>query len=79
MREVPRGPAGKNPPCNARESESRSVVSDSVTPWTIQPMEFSSPEYWSNAGAQVQSLVGELRSHEPQLRPYAAKYINVYK
>ena len=24
-------------------------------------------------GAQVQSLVGELRSHEPQLRPYAAK------
>ena len=50
MREVPRGPVGKNPPCNARESESRSVVSDSVTPWTIQPMEFSSPEYWSNAG-----------------------------
>ena len=31
-----------------RESESRSVVSDSfATPWTIQSMEFSRPEYWS--------------------------------
>ena len=29
------------------ESESSSVVSDSVTPWTIQSMEFSGPEYWS--------------------------------
>ena len=29
------------------ESESRSVVSDSVTPWTIPPTEFSRPEYWS--------------------------------
>ena len=29
------------------ESESRSVVSDSVTLWTIQSMEFSRPEYWS--------------------------------
>ena len=27
--------------------ESRSVVSDSVTPWTIQSMEFSRPGYWS--------------------------------
>ena len=26
-------------------SESHSVVSDSVTPWTIQSMEFSRPEY----------------------------------
>ena len=24
-----------------------SVVSDSVTPWTIQSMEFSRPEYWN--------------------------------
>ena len=29
------------------ESESRSVVSDSETPWTIQALEFSRPEYWS--------------------------------
>ena len=30
-----------------RESESRSVVPDSATPWTIRFMEFSRPEYWS--------------------------------
>ena len=30
-----------------KESESCSVVSDSATPWTIQSMEFSRPEYWS--------------------------------
>ena len=29
------------------ESESHSVVSDSATPWAIQFMEFSRPEYWS--------------------------------
>ena len=29
------------------ESESHSVVSDSATPWTLQSMEFSRPEYWS--------------------------------
>ena len=29
------------------ESESRSVVSDSATPLTVQSMEFSRPEYWS--------------------------------
>ena len=29
------------------ESENLSVVSDSATPWTIQSMEFSRPEYWS--------------------------------
>ena len=37
-------------PCDIegkKESESRSVVSDSVTPWTIQSMEFSRSEYWS--------------------------------
>ena len=27
--------------------ESRSVVSDYATPWTIQSMEYSTPEYWS--------------------------------
>ena len=32
---------------NTDESESRSVMSDSVTPWTMQSMEFSRPEYWS--------------------------------
>ena len=34
-------------PETASESQRRSVVSDSVTPWTIQSMEFSRPEYWS--------------------------------
>ena len=29
------------------ESESHLVVSDFVTSWTIQSMEFSRPEYWS--------------------------------
>ena len=29
------------------ESESRSVMSESATPWTIQSMEFSRLEYWS--------------------------------
>ena len=29
------------------ESESRSVVSNSATPWTILFMDFSRPEYWS--------------------------------
>ena len=28
-------------------SESHSVVSDSATPWTIQSLEYSRPEYWS--------------------------------
>ena len=28
-------------------SESSSVVSDSLQPWTIQSMEFSRPQYWS--------------------------------
>ena len=27
--------------------ESHSVVSDSATPWTLQSMEFSRPQYWS--------------------------------
>ena len=29
------------------ESKSRSVMSDFATPWIIQSMEFSRPEYWS--------------------------------
>ena len=28
------------------ESESRSVLSDSATPWIIESMKFSRPEYW---------------------------------
>ena len=28
-------------------NKSHSVMSDSATPWTIQSMEFSRPEYWS--------------------------------
>ena len=38
---------GTQVPCIGSESESRSVVSDSETPWTTQSMEFSRPEYWS--------------------------------
>ena len=30
-------------------SESRSAVSDSTTPWTVESMEFSKPEYWSGS------------------------------
>ena len=33
--------------CSKTESESRSAVPDSVTPWTIQSMGFSRPEYWT--------------------------------
>ena len=29
---------------NKSESENHSVMSDSATPWTVQPMEFSRPE-----------------------------------
>ena len=29
------------------ESESCSIVFNSMTPWTMQSMEFSRPEYWS--------------------------------
>ena len=32
---------------SSSSSESRSVMSDSASPWTIQSMEFSRPEYWS--------------------------------
>ena len=37
----------KEQDANNSESESHSVVSDSVIPWTIQSMEFSRPEYGS--------------------------------
>ena len=33
--------------CKGSESESRSVVSDSLRPHGLQSMEFSRPEYWS--------------------------------
>ena len=29
------------------ESENHSVMSDYVTQWTLQSMEFSRPQYWS--------------------------------
>ena len=35
------------PTAQSSESESRSVVSDSATPWTIQSAGFSRPEDWS--------------------------------
>ena len=31
----------------SNNSESHLVVSDSVTPWALQSMEFSRPQYWS--------------------------------
>ena len=37
----------ETPTCPTVKSESRSVVSDSATPWTIQSVEFSRPGYWS--------------------------------
>ena len=42
---LPSEPAEKT--CFICESESHSVVSDSVTPRTIKTMEFSRPEYWN--------------------------------
>ena len=66
-------------PC---ESESHSVLSDSVTPWIIQSMEFSRPEYWSgwlfpssgdrpNPGNEPRSptLQVDSLSAEPQGKP----------
>ena len=38
------------------ESERCSVVSDSATPWTIQSMEFSRPEYWSGSLSLFQGI-----------------------
>ena len=38
------------------ESESGSAVSNSVTPWTIQCMEFSRPEYWSGSLSFLQGI-----------------------
>ena len=64
------------------ESESRSVVSDSATPWTIQSMEFSRSEYWSglpfpspgdlpNPGIESRSpaLQADSLTAEPQEKP----------
>ena len=45
-----------------------SVVSDSVTPWTIRSMEFSRPEYWS--GSQFPSP-GDLPNPGIEPRPPA--------
>ena len=39
-------------------SLSCSVVSDSATPWTIESMEFSRPEYQPRDGTQVSRIVG---------------------
>ena len=41
---------------SACESESGSVVPDSVTPWTIQSMAFSRPEYWSGSLYLLQGI-----------------------
>ena len=45
--EKPEDRRGESSPKIRKLSESHSVVSNSVTPWTIQSMEFSRPEYWS--------------------------------
>ena len=47
------------------ESESRSVVSDSVIIWTVQSMEISRPEYWSG---QPFPSPGDLPNPEVKLR-----------
>ena len=49
---LPRNPSASWPKCRVwrtvkRESENHSVVSLFVTPWTIEFMEISRPEYWS--------------------------------
>ena len=38
------------------ESEIHSVLSDSVTPWTIQSMEFSRPGYWVGSLSILQGI-----------------------
>ena len=67
------------------ESESCSFVSDSATPWTIQSVEFSRPEYWSglpfpssgdlpNPGIKPRSpaLQADSLPAEPQVKPFVA-------
>ena len=64
------------------EGESHSVVTDSVTPWTTQSIEFSRPEYWSGLpfpspgdlpdpgiGAGSPALQADSLSAEPQRKP----------
>ena len=41
------------------ENESRSVVSDSATPWTIQSLEFYRPEYWNRPSRNILGEVSE--------------------
>ena len=70
------------------ESESHSVVSDSATPWIIQSMEFSRPEYWSGQpfpsagdlpvpGIEPRSpaLQADSLPAEPQAKPYKTYFI----
>ena len=67
---------------NGHVSESHLVMSDSATPWTIQSMEFSRPEYWSgwpfhspgdlpNTGIKPRSPSSQVDSlpAEPQGKP----------
>ena len=64
------------------KSESRSVASNSATPWTIESGEFSRPEYWSgwpfpspgdlpNPGIEPRSPALQVNSlpDEPQGKP----------
>ena len=66
-------------------SESGSVLSNSVTPWTIQSMEFFRPEYWSgqpfpspvdfpNLGIEPRSpeLQSDVLAAEPQGKPWCS-------
>ena len=77
------------PSCIQNESESHSVVSDSLwTPRSIQSMEFSRPEYWSgqpfpspgdlpNSGIKLRSptLQADSLPAEPQGSPNKPKYV----
>ena len=46
------------------ESESCSVKSDSATPWTIQSMEFSIPEYWMDNHSLLQGIFPTKESNQ---------------
>ena len=54
-------------PSHHHENESHSVESDSVTPWTIQPMEFSRPEYWSGCSLSLLQRIFPTQGWNPGL------------
>ena len=51
-------------PEEKHESESCSAVSNFVTPWTIQSVKFSRPEYWSGSFSLLQGIFQTERSNQ---------------